>query len=199
MRHLLLLTGFLFASMGSLNAEEESAPLAIGQPAPRWENLPGVDGKNHSLDELKDKKAILVVFFANHCPDCQDYLHRILELARDVEKKEVAVVLISVSRMEEDGIEEMKKMAGKGSFPCQYLKDESQKIGRAFGASATPEVFLFDGDRRLVYHGALDDHWNPTKVKRNHARLAIEEIVTGRKVSVPTTEPKGCFIEYEEE
>jgi peroxiredoxin len=178
---------------------DEYPVLPIGRPAPAWSSLPGADGKEHSLSDLADKKAVVLVFFANHCPDCQDYLDRILTIAKDYKDKGVATVLMSVSRMEDDSLEHMTELAKTKKFPCAYLKDESQAIGKKYGASATPEVFVLDGAGKLAYHGAVDDHWKPSKVKRPHVRLALDEILAGKPVSVPTTETQGCFIEYEEE
>lgn len=179
--------------------EEERRALAVGEAGPAWKNLPGTDGKSHSLAELKGKKGVAVIFFANHCPDCVEYLDRVLTLAGDYRDKGIATVLLSVSRMEEDSLEHMTELANKRRFPCDYLKDPSQAMGKAYGAGWTPEVFLLNGEHRLVYHGAFDDHWNPKKVKRPHLRIAIEELLDGKPVSVPETEPKGCFIEYEDE
>lgn len=173
--------------------------LAIGRPAAEWRSLPGADGKEHSLGDLANRKAVVLVFFANHCPDCELYLDRILAVAKDYDKKGVATVLMSVSRMEEDSLEHMMELARTKPLPCLYLKDESQEIGKKYGASTTPEIFILDGDRKVAYHGALDDHWKPSSVKRPHVRIALDEILAGKPVSLTETEPHGCFIEYEEE
>lgn len=196
-RRIVLMLGLLTWAGALLAAEPE--PLKPGTPAPTWSALPGTDGKNHSLSDHADKKAVLVVFFANHCPDCEGYLDRVLAISKDYKEKGVATVLISVSRMEEDTLEHMIQLAREKKFDCDYLKDESQAIGKQFGAGSTPEVFLLDGDRKVAYHGAVDDHWKPAKVTRPHVRIALDEILAGKPVSMPETEAQGCFIEYEDE
>ena len=173
------------------------AGLEIGDPAPGWHDLPGVDGRRHSLDELKEHKAVLVVFFANSCPDCELYRERINAIDRDYAKRGVALVLMSVSLADEDNLEAMTRHAREKKLPGDYLFDKSQQIGKRFGARITPEAFLLDNERRLVYRGAIDDHWKTSKVKRQHLRLALEQLLTRKMIDVPSTEAEGCHIEYE--
>lgn len=172
--------------------------LQIGGAMPAWKDLPGVDGRKHSSDELADAKVVLVIFYANHCPDCQAYLDRIKGVAADYQAKGVATVLVCVSHEEEDDLAHMTSLAKKEKLAAQYLQDKSQRLGKELGAEWTPEAFVFDENRRLVYHGGVDDHWNPKKVKRRHLREALEETLAGKKVTVPTSEIHGCVIEYEE-
>lgn len=187
----------LLAGVGA-RAEEPKA-LDVGAPAPSWRDLPGADGKRHSLDDLRDFKAVVVVFFADHCPDCKRYLPRIQALAERCEGMGVAVVLMSVSTLPEDDLEHMKKSAERNRLRCAYLHDETQKIGRAFGATTTPETFVLDGRRRLAYRGAFDDHWNADRVAVEYARNAVEAVLEGRAPSPAVTEAEGCFIEYEQD
>lgn len=192
-----MLAGSLLVAL--LFATDEPKGPAIGEAAPEWADLPGVDGKRHSLAELKDAKAVAVVFYANHCPDCQNYLDRIIALANGFQDKGVAFVLLSVSTIPEDGIEHMKEMAEEHHLPCQYLLDKSQKIGKAFGANTTPQIFLLDEKRRLAYRGAIDDHWNKEKSKVPYAKNAIEAVLAGKKPNPAETDAEGCFIVYEDE
>jgi peroxiredoxin len=185
---------FLFGA----NSFAISAELKIGASMPEWKSLPGTDGKEHSSADLAGKKAIAVIFFDNRCPDCQNYSDRIQAIAKDYKEKGVATVLISVSREEENNLEHMKKLAQTKNFASAYILDLSQKTGKAYGATTTPEVFIFDSERKLVYHGAVDDHWKPESVKREHLRLALDQTLGGMKVETPETKPEGCPIEYEE-
>lgn len=171
--------------------------LAIGAKAPAWKDLPGTDGKKHSLAELAGHKAVLVIFFENTCPDCELYTDRVRAIIDEFKPKGVATVLVSVSSDPENDLAPMAKLAREKKLNCQYLSDKSQKLGKAFGATVTPEAYLFAADRTLVYHGAVDDHANDKRVKRQHLRLAIEQTLTGKMVETAVTKAKGCHIEYE--
>lgn len=188
----------IVATLGVMAFAAHGDGLALGDNSPAWKDLPGVDGKKHSLAELADRRAVLVVFYANHCPDCGLYLDRILSVARDYAAKGLATVLVSVSSKEEDKLPAMTKFAKEKNLPCLYLHDASQALGKQLGAEFTPEAYLFDVKRRLVYKGGIDDHWNADKVKRQHLRLAIDETLVGKPVTVPESDPHGCVIEYEE-
>lgn len=177
--------------------EEELKPLAIGKSAPAWTNLPGVDGKKHSLADLAERKAVVLVFFENVCPDCELYTKRIAAIARDYEKRGVATVLMNVVPDEENSLAEMKKLVAERKIPCAYVWDKSQRIGKAYGATVTPQVYIFDRARKLAYRGAVDDHFKVSKVARRHARIALDEILAGKRVSKPVTEALGCDIEYD--
>ena len=178
---------------------DEPKPLEIGKPMPTWEKLAGADGKKHSAEDLRDAEAVAIVFFDNHCPDCSRWSGRIVALAKKHEKRKVPVVLVSLADPEEfpkDSRAEMRMFVQKTGFPGQYLKDVTTKTGRKFGATVTPEVFLFGKDRKLVYRGAVDDHWNPEKVEHRWLDEAIAATLAGKPVAKPVTEAVGCFIEY---
>lgn len=192
----ILMGCFLFATITV--ADELKGP-AIGEAAPEWKDLPGVDGKLHSLANLKDAQAVAVVFYANHCPDCQNYLERIIALTKEYKTEDVAFVLLSVSTIPEDDIEHMKEMAKENNLPCAYLLDKSQKIGKAFGVEMTPTIFILDRKRSLAYRGAIDDHWKSEKSKVPYAKNAIDAVLAGQKPDPAQTEAEGCFIVYEEE
>jgi peroxiredoxin len=176
------------------------AELEIGAVGPAWEVLTGIDGKKHSLADLMDYKAVLVVFFDNTCPDCQTYLSRLVAIASDYRSKGVVTVLINVSPADskENDLEAMRRFAKEKRITGLYLRDPSQKLGKAYDAKVTPTAYLLDHRRRLVYRGAIDDHWKPEKVQRRHLRLAIEQTLAGKKVEIPATEAQGCDIEYDQ-
>src|SRR6056297_2589559 len=131
--------------------------LNVGDAAPIWQDLPGVDGQAHSLGDLSDKDAVVVVFTCNSCPYAVDIEDRLIELSREYRDRNVAVVAINVNLVREDLLPAMKQRAAEKQFPFAYLFDESQQIAKDFGAKRTPECFVLDGDRKVVYMGAFDD------------------------------------------
>lgn len=171
--------------------------LDIGAPGPKWSKLVGVDDKQHSLDDLKEAKAVVVVFTCNHCPVAVAYEDRLIQLTRDYQDKGVAVVAINVNNLEEDKLPAMKRRAQSKGFNFPYLYDPTQLIGRAYGATVTPHVFLLDGERKLAYKGAIDDNMNADKVTRHYLREALDAVLSGKSPSTPITQQRGCSIKYE--
>jgi peroxiredoxin len=170
--------------------------VKLGDPAPEFANLPAADGAKVSLADLKGGKGVLLIFYANHCPDCELYLSRILDAAQHANSQGVKTVLVSVSRMAEDDLEHMTKFVREKKVPVPFVQDLSQNLGKKLGAEFTPEVYLFDKDLKLVYRGGVDDHWKADKVKRQHLKLAVGELAAGKPISTPQTDPHGCTIEY---
>jgi peroxiredoxin len=171
--------------------------LEIGNAGPAWEKLAGVDGKDHSLKDLKDAKAVVVAFITNHCPVAVAYEDRLNELYADYKDKGVELVAINVNTIEPDRLPKMKERAEEKGFQFQYLYDPSQKIGRAYGATVTPHVFLLDGERKVVYMGAIDDHIEPENAKQHYLRDAIDAVLEGKTPEVATSKQFGCGIQYE--
>ena len=171
--------------------------LALGDKAPAWSKLEGVDGKKHSLADLKDAKAVVVVFTCNHCPVAKAYEERLVALNNDYKEKGVSLVAINVSNAEADKLPAMKERAEEKGFEFAYLYDPSQKIGRAFGATVTPHAFLLDKDKKLVYRGAIDDNQKVDKVEKHSLRDALDAVLAGKKPAVAETEQFGCGIGYE--
>jgi peroxiredoxin len=176
-----------------------TARLKIGAKAPEF-NLTGVDGKNYSLDSFKDSKALAIIFSCNHCPYVQAYEDRIITLQSDYKDKGVSVVAINsndITNYPDDSFEHMIERAKSKQFNFPYLRDEDQKIAEAYGATHTPETFLFDGQRRLVYNGKIDDNWRePEKVVNKYLSNAIDELLEGREISIPETFSIGCTIKW---
>jgi peroxiredoxin len=171
--------------------------LAIGDKAPEWENLPGVDGKPHSLADCRDAKAVVIVFTCNHCPVAKMHEDRLIGLTRKYEK-DVQVVAISVSRNAADGLDKMKIRAAEKKYPFPYLYDQSQKTGRSYGATATPQFFLLDGDRKIAYMGAFDDSTlEPDKAQKHYLVDALKAVLDGKDPRVRESLQRGCAIEYE--
>ena len=172
--------------------------LKIGSLAPDF-NLPATNGKKYSLNTFADKKALVIVFSCNHCPYVQAYEDRIIEIQKDYSKN-VQVVAISSNEDEnypEDSFENMKARAEIKKFNFPYLHDETQNVAKAYGATHTPEIFLFDKERKLVFHGKIDDNWQePKAVRSKYLRNAIDELLSGKQISVPETFTIGCTIKW---
>jgi peroxiredoxin len=181
--------------------------LAIGDSAPDFK-LPGVDGKEYSLQSFADARLLAVVFTCNHCPTAQAYEDRVIKLHADYKDKGVALVAISPNdplavRLDElgytdlsDSFEEMKQRAKDRGFTFPYLYDgETQQMSLAYGVVATPQVFLFDQERRLRYVGRIDD--SDVKAVTSHdARNAIDALLAARPVPVATTRTFGCSTKW---
>jgi peroxiredoxin len=182
-------------AVSAARAGEFNGTLNVGDAAPAWSNLPGTDGRQHALADLADKKIVVVVFTCNSCPVARDYEERVSELARR-RPEEVAVVAINVNRGAEDSLAKMEERAKEKQFPFAYLFDESQKIGRDYGASATPHFFVLSGDRKIVYMGAMDDASDPAEVKVNFVDKAIDAALAGTAPGTAETFARGCGIRY---
>ena len=174
-------------------------PIKIGSKVLDF-SLPGVDGKNHGPDEFKGKKAVAVIFSCNHCPYVQAYEDRMVELQRDYAAKGVQLVAINSNETKnfpEDDFSHMVKRAKDKKFNFPYLRDEDQSVAKAYGPARTPEVFLFDQDFVLRYHGGIDDNYqNPAKVKRKYMREALDDILAGKPVRTKETAAVGCSIKW---
>ena len=172
--------------------------LKIGSLAPDF-NLPATDGKKYSLNFFAEKKALVVVFSCNHCPYVQAYEDRIMEIQKDY-ARDVQVIAISSNEDEnypEDSFENMKARAQMKKFNFPYLHDATQNVAKAYGATHTPEIFLFDKERKMVFHGKIDDNWQePQSVKSKYLRNAIDELLSGKQISVPETFTIGCTIKW---
>jgi peroxiredoxin len=181
--------------------------LPIGSPAPDF-SLPGVDGRTYSPKDFADSKFLVVLFTCNHCPTAQAYEDRIIKLHADYKDKGVALVAISPNdpkavRLDElgytdlsDSFEEMKLRAKDRKFDFPYLYDgETQKTSIAYGVLATPQVFIFDGDRRLRYVGRIDDS-DVREVKSHDTRNALDALLSGKPVEKDTTRVFGCSTKW---
>lgn len=172
--------------------------LKIGSPAPYFKLL-AVDGNTYSLDSFRDKEALIVIFSCNHCPYVRAYEDRIIQIQNDYKDRLQIVAINSndTTNYPEDSFEEMIKRAKEKNFNFPYLRDETQEIAKAYGATHTPEIFLFNKERELVFHGKIDDNWQePSKVKTPYLRNAIEELLANKPISVPETFTIGCTIKW---
>jgi len=180
-------------------AGEFNEVLSIGDAAPAWSELPGTDGKNHSLAELKDKDIVVLVFTCVSCPTAADYEDRIQALTKNYADGKVAVVAVCVNRVEEDKLPALTKRAKEEGFAFQYLYDESQQIAKKYGALFTPEFYVLDRDRKIAYMGAFDDSTDPAGVKTRYVEDAIAAVLKGAKPPVTETIARGCRVRYARE
>jgi peroxiredoxin len=161
--------------------------------------LSDVDGVEKTLESYDDAAALVLVQSCNHCPYVQAWEGRIKAIQRDYADRGVVLVAINSNdpeRYPEDSFEEMGRRAKREGFNFDYLWDEDQSVARALGAERTPEVFVFDGDRRLAYHGAVDDSRDETAVTRQYLRDALDAVLEGREPPVAETPPSGCSVKW---
>lgn len=173
--------------------------MRIGDPAPDF-SLPAVDGKTYRLADFASKPILIVVFSCNHCPYVQAYEDRLIAVQRDYADRGVQIVAINANdarRYAEDSFDAMTARAAAKGFNFPYLRDELQTVAQAYDAAYTPELFVFDRERRLAYTGKIDDNWQqPTAVRRRYLRDALDALVAGRAPTEPTTQAIGCTIKW---
>jgi len=174
-------------------------PLKIGDPAPPF-SLPGTDARTHSLDGLPDKPVLVVVFSCNHCPYVQAYEDRLVAIQRDYAARGIQVIAINSNddaNYPEDSFEQMVARARAKGFNFVYLRDASQAVARAYGATHTPQLFVFGRARTLCYTGKIDDNWqNPKAVTRQYLRDAIDALLADRAPAESQTHAIGCTIKW---
>lgn len=176
--------------MANLKPGDQSIPFA----------LPGVDDKQHALADYADKEAVAVIFSCNHCPYVRAWEDRMVQIQTDYADKGVQLIAINANdarKYPDDSFPKMKERAREKGFNFPYLYDESQEIARAYGAERTPEVFLFDKDGVLRYHGAIDDNYdNPNAIKQHYLRQALNTVLVDQTPSTAQTPPVGCTIKW---
>lgn len=191
-----LIAALVAAALAAAATNSFADKLAVGEKAPGWSNLPGIDGKQHSLSDYGDAKLIVLVFTCNHCPVAVDYEDRLVQFQTDYKAKGVQVVAVNVNTMPADRLDKMKQRAEEKDFNFPYLYDESQQIGRDYGATCTPHVFVLDQDRKIAYMGAIDNSQNPKKAKEHYLRDAVDALLAGKTPEKATTKQFGCGIKY---
>jgi peroxiredoxin len=193
----LLVTGLVFLS--HIRAGEYNTKLNIGDAAPAWEGLIGTDDKNHSLADFKDKEVVVLLFTCNSCPVAANYEDRILAFAKKYAgaDSKVALVAVNVNTVPEDKLPKMKEKAKEKGFTFPYLYDETQKIAKDYGANFTPEFFVLNKERKVVYMGAMDDQGPPKEPKANYLEAAVTAVLKGDKIEMAETSAQsGCRIRF---
>jgi peroxiredoxin len=175
------------------------ANLMTGDAALEFE-LAGVDGKTYSLSAVSaDQRATAVVFMCNHCPYVLAWLDRIIAVAKDYVGQGVAFAGINANdavKYPVDSFAGMQRLAKRYDLPFPYLHDETQQVAAAYGAECTPEIFLFDAELRLCYHGAPDDNYDDPQTKISYLRDALDAVLAGEKPHLAETPPVGCTIKW---
>jgi len=194
-----IISSFSLLAVISLLAFNRISDLPIGADMPKSDvKMKDISGKEVSLKEAKKSNGLLVMFSCNTCPYVIKNQQRTKEICQYALENNIGVVLINsneAQRDNEDSYEAMKKYAEAQGYKWYYTVDKGSELADAFGASRTPENFLFNKDGKLVYHGATDD--NPSdgaNVNRKHLREAIGEMLNGKDVSVKTSRSVGCSI-----
>ena len=178
-----------------------STMLALGTPAPSFELPDVVSGKTISLDTFADKKALLVMFICHHCPYVVHVKDELARIGVDYGGRSVGIVAISANDAEThpadspDGLREMAQQTGF-RFPLCY--DETQEVAQAYTAACTPDLFLFDEKRKLVYRGQLDGSRpkNDVPITGHDLRAALDAVLAGKAVSADQKPSMGCNIKW---
>jgi thioredoxin-related protein len=188
---ILMLSGvFAFSNISEL-------PIGADLPKPNVK-LKDVSGKEISLKEAAKKNGLLVMFSCNTCPYVIKNQQRTARINNYALKNNIGVVLVNSNeayRDSDDSYTAMQQYAKRQEYKWHYVVDKNSELADAFGAMRTPEIFLFDKTGKLVYHGAIDDNpSNTASVKRNHLQQAIDEMLSGKDITVKTSRSVGCSI-----
>lgn len=171
-------------------------------------SLPGVDGKEYSLADFRDRKALVLVFLCNHCPYVVAVQDRINQIAKDYASRGVALIGINpndATRYPDDSMQKMKERAASEGYAFPYLQDESQEVARAYDAVCTPDPYVFERfdlpgeafEFRLRYRGRIDDSWKDEgAVKTRDLRAALDAILEKRPVAAEQIPSMGCSIKW---
>lgn len=178
-----------------------SAMLPLGTEAPDFSLADVVSGKTISLETFKDKKALLVMFICRHCPYVKHVQSQLAKIGKDYQNSNLGIVAISANDPEaypEDAPESLGEQAKEQGFVFPYCFDETQEVAKAYHAMCTPDLFLFNSQRKLVYRGQLDDSRpslsNPVTGK--DLRAAIDAVLNNQPVSAEQKPSMGCGIKW---
>jgi peroxiredoxin len=173
--------------------------MELGTPAPAFD-LPATDGKTYSLASFADAPALVVVFTCNHCPYAKAVEDRLIALQREYAPRGVRIVAINPNdevAYPDDSFPAMVERAKHKGFNFPYLRDASQDVARAYDAACTPDIFVFDSARKLVYNGRFDDNWKqPEQVQSQDLRRALDAVLSRRPVDFDVVPSMGCSIKW---
>ena len=163
-------------------------------------SLPATDGKGYGPMDFPEAKALVVIFMCNHCPYVKAVIDRLIAIQTDYADKGVQLIGINANDAEsypEDSFEAMREWVEERGINFPYLHDESQEVAKAYQAQCTPDIYVFDQERKLAYHGRIDDNWQEEdKVTKQELRAALDQIVAGEAVSEPQQPSMGCSIKW---
>ena len=179
---------------------ESVISLKTGDSAPEF-NLKGIDDQMHSLNDYS-KKGLLVIFMCNHCPFVKAKIEAIKEL-HDKFKDDISIVGINSNdsvKYPDDDFDSMKTVAKEKGLEIDYLVDETQEIAKKYGAVCTPDPFLFDSEKKLIFHGRIDDAMNPeAEVSEKVMINNIQKFLEGQKIEKDFDPSIGCSIKWKEQ
>lgn len=195
----ILFSAFPIAAIAAITLIPVSDPLPIGASLPKADQkMLNTAGEKVSFADAKKKNGLLVMFSCNTCPYVIKNQERTNEVSQYALANDIGVVILNPNeayRGNEDSYDAMKKYAAGQNYKWHYLVDNNSEMADAFGATRTPECFLFSNDDKLVYHGAIDDNpSNAAAVSRKHLVTAIDEMKSGKDVSVKESKSVGCSI-----
>lgn len=175
--------------------------LNRGDAAPQFSRLKGTDGKEYSLSDFEGKKALLIIFMCNHCPYVYPKFDYFVELQAKYEEQGLQVVGINCNdpvNYPSDDFEHMEQVAQEHKFNFIYLIDESQQVAKDYGATCTPDPFLFDSEMKLAYHGRFDDAHGKAHAEGSTSEMeeAIKQVLAGQEVTVESLPSMGCNIKW---
>ena len=176
-----------------------SQTIPFSAKAPDF-SLPGIDGKNYSLADFKGRKALVIIFMCNHCPYVKACIDRLIALQNEFGSAGAQFVGINANDDKdypEDNFENMKKFAAEHKINFPYLRDETQKTAKAFDAVCTPDIFVYDENFELAYHGRIDDNWQEQeKVTQRELSQALNALLAGEKPVQDQKPSMGCSIKW---
>jgi peroxiredoxin len=183
-------------------ARTPSTMLPLGTVAPDF-RLPDTEGNFVSLKDYKNSPALLVIFMCNHCPFVKHIIDDLVDLIPEYQAKGLAVLAINSNDVEsypEDRPEKMAELAREKEFTFPYLYDETQKAAKAYHAACTPDFFLFDAERKLVYRGQMDDSrpGNDVPVTGDDLRIALDAVLESKDVPIEQRPSIGCNIKWKQ-
>lgn len=195
MRLFVAIISFAFAAAPSFAGDYNSV-LSVGDHAPVWNELIGVDDQSHSRSDQDDSKILVVAFICNSCPYAVDAEDRLIWLHENYSPRGVSLIAINVNTIDEDAIDAMKAKAKERSFAFEYLYDPTQEVAKQFGAITTPQFFVLGPDRKVIYTGSMDDSPDGKTVSRRYVAEAIDAALQDAKPEITETVPIGCQIRY---
>jgi thiol-disulfide isomerase/thioredoxin len=189
---------FVGAAVALAGPGKYNKKVSVGEKAPMFTGIPAVMGSEEASISLPDIKedVVILTFLGNHCPVVVAYEDRIIDIANMYKGKSVRVVGVSVNDNNADRLPAIKDRVKEKGYNYVYGFDETQKIGRDYGATNTPQFFVLDKDRVIRYMGALDDSQNSSKVTKTYLKDAVDALLAGKEPPVTETQPKGCGVQY---
>lgn len=177
----------------------ESLQLPMGSDIIDF-SLPATDGKTYSPSDFADKKALVVIFMCNHCPYVKAVIDRLIAIQADYRDKGIQLIGINANDptdYPEDSFDSMKLWVVDAGINFIYCQDESQEVAKSYQAQCTPDIYVFDQNKKLAYHGRIDDNWqDESSVTKQELREALDAIVDGQPVTDVQHPSMGCSIKW---